>query len=140
MNRWLVRLCGAVFLASVAGKLKGPCGFASTVSAWFHGGTYAAVLCVVAVEAGLGVQLLWGTPRRLAVQFAALVLAGFTLFLVVGIGREGLTFRCSCLGALGLDHPIVGLARNATMLSILVASLALSHSKRSGRRGGASHA
>ena len=80
-------------------------------------------MSIIGVETALGMQLVWKHPSVSALVSAMSVLVCFTAFIAAGIWQEGLTFRCSCLGAVGMDHPVLGLARNMSMFAVLGGSV-----------------
>lgn len=122
---WLVAaLVGAVFVAAGLGKLAAPQSTERVMD--FVGATplltRAVLICLPGVEMALGVALVLHWRSVVAYSAAISLLILFSVFLLV-LAKTDYTAKCACFGSLvnawSGGGPLVGVARNATLVGLL---------------------
>ena len=118
-------LLGLIFILSVVAKLAGADNFELyifSLGAFPLGASFILARLVIALELFLGVWLMLNTHPKMSVKLAAVLLAGFSVFLV-GMILKGSKDNCHCFGDLVDFTPFQSLIKNTVLAFIALLSL-----------------
>lgn len=120
---------GVVFCYAAVAKAVSPAGAEEFVAYFVAPSAAQLVVFVgVAAELRLGCWLISEVSSRRAAWFAAILLAGFTVALLVAYNNRAWT-HCGCVGRLGADSLHTAVARNLVLLGMAIYSVSVSERK-----------